>query len=123
MTWRTTWNDTSFTRDLKNIDTFSEFCGINDLKVVFKRTVPVDISALGQQALESLPQIIQVFVGGTCGGIGSSLFLSLGETTHKWRYLFQPKGTQYHGVVQGIVSQGMRGIGFKDKKYNIHKSS
>ena len=51
-----------FTRDLKNIDTFSEFCGINDLKVVFKRTVPVDISALGQQALESLPQIIQVFV-------------------------------------------------------------
>ncbi len=34
----------------------------NDLKVILTRTVPVDTDALGQQALDSLPQIIQVFV-------------------------------------------------------------
>jgi len=51
-----------FTRDLNDIDTFKEFCEINDLKVLLTRTVPVDTDALGQQALDSLPHIIQVFV-------------------------------------------------------------
>ena len=47
-----------FTKDLKDIDVFTEYCEINDLKVVFVRTVPVDISALGQQALDNLPQYL-----------------------------------------------------------------
>ena len=51
-----------FAKDLSDIDTFEEFCESNDLKVVFRRTVPVDTDALGAQALASLPNIIQVFV-------------------------------------------------------------
>ncbi|MGP2657886.1 glutamate synthase large subunit [Malaciobacter sp. WC5094] len=51
-----------FTKDLQDIETFKEFCEINDLKVVLTRDVPVDTEALGQQALETLPYIIQVFV-------------------------------------------------------------
>ena len=51
-----------FTRDMNDIDTFEEFCENNDLKVVMRREVPVDTDALGKQALESLPHIIQVFV-------------------------------------------------------------
>ncbi|MFA9373812.1 MAG: glutamate synthase large subunit [Poseidonibacter sp.] len=51
-----------FAKDLADIDTFKEHCENNDLKVVLTRTVPVDTDALGQQALESLPNIIQVFV-------------------------------------------------------------
>jgi glutamate synthase (NADPH) large chain len=51
-----------FTRDLAEIDIFKEYCENNDLKVLLTRTVPVDIDALGQQALDSLPNIIQVFV-------------------------------------------------------------
>ena len=51
-----------FARDLADIETFKEFCEINDLKVILTREVPVDTEALGQQALDSLPHIIQVFV-------------------------------------------------------------
>ncbi|MBU3015962.1 glutamate synthase large subunit [Poseidonibacter lekithochrous] len=51
-----------FAKDLADIDTFEEFCENNDLKVVLRRTVPVDTDALGAQALASLPNIIQVFV-------------------------------------------------------------
>ncbi|MGA1933160.1 glutamate synthase large subunit [Arcobacter sp. YIC-464] len=51
-----------FTKDLQDIDTFKEYCDTNDLKVVLTRDVPVDTDALGQQALETLPHIIQVFV-------------------------------------------------------------
>ena len=51
-----------FTRDLAEIDIFKEYCENNDLKVLLTRTVPVDIDALGQQALDSLPNIVQVFV-------------------------------------------------------------
>ena len=52
-----------FTRD-KNEDlaVFEEFCKKNDLKVVTKRAVPVNTNALGQQALDTLPDIFQVFV-------------------------------------------------------------
>ena len=51
-----------FSRDLEDINTFKEYCEINDLKVILTRTVPVDTDALGQQALDSLPNIVQVFV-------------------------------------------------------------
>ena len=51
-----------FAKDLEDIDTFKEYCERNDLKVILTREVPVDTDALGQQALESLPKIVQVFV-------------------------------------------------------------
>lgn len=50
-----------FTRDLTDIDVFKSYCEKNDLKVILTRNVPVDIDALGQQALDSLPTIVQVF--------------------------------------------------------------
>lgn len=51
-----------FAKELENIETFKEQCEENDLKVLLSREVPVDVDALGKQALESLPHIIQVFV-------------------------------------------------------------
>jgi len=41
---------------------FEEICEKNDLKVVLFRDVPINIKALGKQALDTLPQIVQVFV-------------------------------------------------------------
>ena len=41
---------------------FEDTCENNDLKVLLYREVPVKIKALGKQALDSLPKIIQVFV-------------------------------------------------------------
>jgi glutamate synthase (NADPH/NADH) large chain len=46
----------------KRIDILKELCTKNDLKVLLKREVPVNIDALGVQALETLPVITQVFV-------------------------------------------------------------
>ncbi len=43
-------------------DKITEICEQNDLKVLLFRDVPVDTDALGEQALESLPMICQVFV-------------------------------------------------------------
>ena len=40
----------------------SEFCEDNDLKVLFFRDVPINTDALGEQALSSLPSIVQVFI-------------------------------------------------------------
>ena len=51
-----------FTKDLQDIETFKEQCEENDLKVLLTREVAVDTDALGKQALETLPHIIQVFV-------------------------------------------------------------
>ena len=41
---------------------FEETCEKNDLKVLLYRDVPINIKALGKQALDSLPQIVQIFV-------------------------------------------------------------
>ncbi len=41
---------------------FEEVCKKNDLKVVLNRDVPINIKALGKQALDCLPQIVQIFV-------------------------------------------------------------
>ena len=41
---------------------FEEVCKKNDLKVVLYRDVPINIKALGKQALDCLPQIVQIFV-------------------------------------------------------------
>lgn len=76
-----------FTRDLSDIKTFKEHCENNDLKVLLTRTVPVDIDALGQQALDSLPTIIQVFVVPstlmTSKRFDAMLYLTRKECEHK----------------------------------------
>lgn len=41
---------------------FQEICEKNDLKILLNRQVPVNTVALGKQALDSLPQIMQIFV-------------------------------------------------------------
>ncbi|MCF6200558.1 MAG: glutamate synthase large subunit, partial [Hydrogenimonas sp.] len=41
---------------------FEEYCEKNDLKVLFTREVPVNIDALGDLALKTLPSMVQVFV-------------------------------------------------------------
>ncbi len=53
---------TVFTRVKKHLDVLSEKCEANDLKIVLKRTVPVDTAALGAQALETLPYIYHIFI-------------------------------------------------------------
>jgi len=51
-----------FSNNESDFDVIREVCENNDLDVRYVRTVPVDRSALGVQALESLPMIKQVFV-------------------------------------------------------------
>ena len=51
-----------FTKDKEQLDVVEEMCSKNDLKVVLKRDVPVDTNALGDQALATLPYIVQVFI-------------------------------------------------------------
>ncbi|RXJ55290.1 glutamate synthase large subunit [Candidatus Marinarcus aquaticus] len=76
-----------FAKDIEDIDTFKSYCEKNDLKVVLTRVVPVDTDALGKQALESLPNIVQVFV--TPNTLMSSkrfdalLYLTRKECEHK----------------------------------------
>ena len=51
-----------FSRNDSDLDLFEEVCHKNDLRVIFRRKVPVNIDALGEQAIETLPNIWQVFV-------------------------------------------------------------
>ena len=51
-----------FSNQDSDIEVFKKYCKRNDLKVVLTRAVPIDTDALGIQALEILPNIIQVFV-------------------------------------------------------------
>ncbi|SFV60176.1 Glutamate synthase [NADPH] large chain [hydrothermal vent metagenome] len=51
-----------FSRDDKDFDTIKEVCESNDLRVLYNRKVPIDTDALGEQAIETLPNITQVFV-------------------------------------------------------------
>ncbi len=51
-----------FTKELQHLDTLEEICNQNDLKIILRRDVPVDTNALGQQALESLPNIVQLII-------------------------------------------------------------
>ncbi len=78
---------TVFTKDKKQLDVLEEVCLANDLKVVYRRDVPVDTNALGDQAMASLPNIVQVFI--TANSIMANqrfdalLYLSRKETEHK----------------------------------------
>ncbi len=51
-----------FMRNLNQQEVINRICEKNDLKVLFYREVPIDTAALGQQALETLPRIMQVFI-------------------------------------------------------------
>ncbi len=51
-----------FTKDAKFLDTLENICNNNDLKVVLRREVPIDVNALGEQAMASLPIITQMFI-------------------------------------------------------------
>ncbi len=51
-----------FYKNEREIAVFSDVCEKNDLKVLFKRDVPVNTNALGELAIKSLPKIAQVVV-------------------------------------------------------------
>ncbi len=51
-----------FSEKNENFEIFEEQCRTNDLKIIMIRDVPIDTSALGEYALNSLPKIKQVFV-------------------------------------------------------------
>ncbi|WP_072682450.1 glutamate synthase large subunit [Arcobacter sp. LA11] len=76
-----------FTKDLNDIETFKEHCEENDLKVLLTREVPLDKDALGQQALDTLPHIIQVFVSANAlmssKRFDAMLYLTRKECEHK----------------------------------------
>ncbi|RXK12249.1 glutamate synthase large subunit [Halarcobacter mediterraneus] len=99
-----------FTKDLEDIDIFIEQCEENDLKVLFTREVPLDTDALGEQALETLPHIIQVFVSAsalmTSKRFDAMLYLTRKECEHKLKdkqdfYIptFSSKVIAYKGLV------------------------
>jgi len=51
-----------FSRNEEDFKVIERICANNDLKVIYSRKVPVDTNALGEQALETLLDIRQVFV-------------------------------------------------------------
>ncbi len=51
-----------FSRRKADLTVFKEICENNDLHILHTRKVPVDTDALGEQAVESLPDIYHVFV-------------------------------------------------------------
>ncbi len=51
-----------FYQDDSQLNIIEDICSNNDLKVFYKREVPVNTNALGVQALESLPKMVQIFV-------------------------------------------------------------
>ncbi|MDY0121607.1 MAG: glutamate synthase large subunit [Sulfurimonas sp.] len=76
-----------FTKDRAHLDVISEVCENNDLKVVLVRDVPVDTNALGDQALASLPHIVQLFIIPNSimatNRFDALLYLSRKESEHK----------------------------------------
>ena len=51
-----------FLQNDKQKRVFEDICEKNDLKVLLYRDVPINIKALGKQALDTLPQIVQIFI-------------------------------------------------------------
>ncbi|MDD5157135.1 glutamate synthase large subunit [Sulfurimonas sp.] len=76
-----------FTKNIANIQVLEKICENNDLKIVFTRIVPVDTKALGNQAMESLPNIIQLFIAPNSiiatNRFDALLYLSRKECEHK----------------------------------------
>ncbi len=78
---------TVFTKDKTHLDVLEQVCAENDLKIVLKRNVPLDTNALGQQALDTLPNIIHAFIIPNSimadQRFDALLYLSRKETEHK----------------------------------------
>jgi len=76
-----------FTKNKAHLDVMDEICANNDLKIVFRREVPVDINALGDQAIASLPNIMQLFIVPNSimatNRFDALLYLSRKEVEHK----------------------------------------
>ena len=76
-----------FTKDRGHLKVLEDICNNNDLKIVFVRDVPVNQHALGEQAIASLPNIVQLVI--TPNSIMATnrfdalLYLSRKETEHK----------------------------------------
>ena len=76
-----------FTKNRDHLKTLEDFCANNDLKVVLSRDVPVNKDVLGDQAIASLPNIVQLFI--TPNSIMATnrfdalLYLSRKECEHK----------------------------------------
>ena len=51
-----------FNRNEEDFEVFREVCENNDLRIVYTRKVPINTDALGEQAIETLPEITQLFV-------------------------------------------------------------
>ena len=75
-----------FTKDKKHLNVIESMCEKNDLKVIWNRLVPVDTEALGEQALESLPFMYQVFIKAnsliSTKRFDALLYLTRKETEH-----------------------------------------
>ena len=120
-----------FTKDMNDIDTFKEFCENNDLKVVLTREVPVNTDALGQQALETLPNIIQVFVVPnsiiSAKRFDAMLYLTRKECEHKLKdkqdfYIptFSSKVIAYKGLVMPThIKEFYKDLASKDFKISF----
>ena len=76
-----------FTKDRDHLKTMEDICVNNDLKVVLIRDVDIDINALGDQAIATLPNIVQMII--TPNSIMATtrfdalLYLSRKEVEHK----------------------------------------
>ncbi|MFT7004944.1 MAG: glutamate synthase (NADPH/NADH) large chain, partial [Sulfurimonas sp.] len=76
-----------FTKDRAHLKVVEDICANNDLKVVLTRDVPIDVNALGEQALESLPNIVQLYIIPNSimatNRFDALLYLSRKEAEHK----------------------------------------
>ncbi|MEA1891937.1 MAG: glutamate synthase large subunit [Campylobacterota bacterium] len=76
-----------FTKDRTQLRIIEEICINNDLKIVLTRDVPIDINALGDQAIASLPNIVQLFIVPNSimatNRFDALLYLSRKEAEHK----------------------------------------
>ncbi|WP_419765235.1 MAG: glutamate synthase large subunit [Arcobacter sp.] len=99
-----------FAQEDSELEVFIDFCEKNDLKVLLTRKVPVDTEALGEQALASLPNIVQVFVRPnslmSSKRFDAMLYLTRKECEHKLRdkkdfYIptFSSKVIAYKGLI------------------------
>jgi glutamate synthase (NADPH/NADH) large chain len=99
-----------FAQEDSDLDVFIDFCEKNDLKVLLTRKVPVDTEALGEQALASLPNIVQVFVRPnslmSSKRFDAMLYLTRKECEHKLKdkkdfYIptFSSKVIAYKGLI------------------------
>jgi len=78
-----------FHRSDEDLQELRDVCENNDLRICYTREVPIDVDALGEQALSTLPKITQVFVAPNslmgARRFDALLYLSRKETEHRLR--------------------------------------